>query len=284
MAKESTATRNLDDVAAFSVSGSAGDVIFREGEASADMYVIIDGTIELERQVGGEVRTVGRLEPGEFFGETSLLADGPREVTARATRDYRLLKLDRETFGQLVREEPEIAMRLMRRLSERLRDRLEAEARAADIAMAPLRRATAAREAKPAAPRAEAPAGPATPPASPKLAGTRGASEGGPPVLVHESGRQFTLGEGTEWHVGRVDRATGARPPVDLTELDTDRMLSRQHAVIIRRDSGYFVLENKASRNGTFVNGGRLAPGQEHQLADGDEVRFAAVALQFRHR
>lgn len=261
MGKESTATRNLDDVAAFTVSGSTGDVIFREGEASADMYVIIDGTIELERRVGGEVRTVGRLEPGESFGETSLLADGPREVTARATSDYRLLKLDRETFGQLVREEPEIAMRLMRRLSERLRDRLEAEARAADIAMAPLRRGAAAAEE-----------------GRPPEAAT------GSPVLVHASGRRFPLAEGTEWPVGRVDRATGARPAVDLTELDTDRLLSRQHAVIVRRESEYFVREDKASRNGTFVNGARLSPGQEHRLCDGDEVRFAGVVVQFRHR
>ncbi|MEX2271279.1 MAG: cyclic nucleotide-binding domain-containing protein [Vicinamibacterales bacterium] len=262
MAKEKTA-RSLDDVGAFTVSGSAGDVIFREGETSAEMYVIIDGLIELERQVGGEARTVGRLDPGEVFGETSLLAEGPREVTAKAARDYRLLRLDRETFGQVVREEPEIAMRLMRRLSEKLRERLEAEARAAEIAMAPIRRAAAPQEAPPPAVVRDTPAG---------------------AVLTHGSGRQFTLADGTEWHVGRVDRATGARPPVDLTELDTDRMLSRQHAVLVRRNTGYYVREDKASRNGTFVNGARLAAGQEHPLADGDEVRFASIAMQFCHR
>lgn len=260
MAKEATA-RNLEDVAAFTVSGRAGDVIFREGETSAEMYVIIDGLVELERQMGGETRTVARLEPGDFFGETTLLADGPREVTAKAALDYRILKLDRETVGQLVREEPAIAMRLLRRLSERLRDRLEAEARAAEIAMAPLKRA--------ATPRAAA----ATPREIPAE-----------PALAHDSGRQFTLSDGTEWVVGRVDRTTGARPPVDLTELDTDRLLSRQHAIVSRRGTEYFVREDKASRNGTFVNGVRLAPGQEHPLADGDEVRFAAVAMQFRHR
>ena len=264
MAKEAATARNLDDVAAFTVTGSAGDVIFREGETSAEMYVILDGVIEVERQVGGESRPVGRLEPGDFFGETSLLADGPREVTAKATADYRILKLDRETVGQLVREEPEIAMRLLRRLSERLRDRLEAEARAAEIAMAPLKRAGAPRVAAPASVLMAAPAGPA--------------------VLAHDSGREFSLDDGTEWIVGRADRASGARPPVDLTELDTDRLLSRQHAVVVRREMGYFVREDKASRNGTFVNGARLEPGHEHPLVDGDEVRFASVAMQFRHR
>lgn len=264
MTKPTATARNLDDVAAFTVSGTAGDVIFREGETSAEMYVIIDGTVELERQMGGAARTVGRLEPGDFFGETSLLADGPREVTAKAATDYRILKLDRETVGHLVREEPEIAMRLLRRLSERLRDRLEAEARAADIAMAPLKRAAAPLPGGAAAAPAMVPAGPA--------------------VLVHESGLEFSLAEGAEWIVGRVDRASGARPPVDLTELDTDRLLSRQHAVIVRRESRYYVREDKASRNGTFVNEVRLAPGQEQPLEDGDEVRFAAVAMQFRHR
>jgi CRP-like cAMP-binding protein len=251
-------------VTAFTVSGNAGDVIFREGETSAEMYVIIDGSIELERQLGGEARTVGRLDPGDFFGETSLLADGPREVTARATTDYRILKLDRDTIGQLVREDPEIAMRMLRRLSERLRDRLEAEARAAEIAMAPLKRGAVPQPRTTAASVAPVPSGPA--------------------ALMHESGREFSLADGTEWIVGRVDRATGTRPPVDLTELDTDRLLSRQHAVLVRRELRYYVREDKASRNGTFVNGVRLAPGQEQPLEDGDEVRFASVAMQFRHR
>jgi Cyclic nucleotide-binding domain/FHA domain len=264
MAKETATARNLDDVAAFTVSGSAGDVIFREGETSAEMYVILDGAIELERQVGAESRIVGRLDPGDFFGETSLLADGPREVTAKATTDYRILKLDRDTVGQLVREEPEIAMRLLRRLSERLRERLEAEARAAEIAMAPLKRSAGPRPATIAMARPELPAGPA--------------------VLAHESGREFPLADGPEWIVGRVDRGTGTRPPVDLTELDTDRLLSRQHAIVVRRETGYFVREEKASRNGTFVNGARLEPKVEHPLLDGDEVRFASVAMQFRHR
>ncbi len=263
MAKNTAPARNLDDVAAFTVSGSAGDVIFREGETSSDMYVILDGSIELEREVGGETKMVGRMEPGDFFGETSLLADGPREVTAKATLDYRILKLDRETVGQLVREEPEIAMRLMRRLSERLRDRLEAEARAAEIAMAPLKHRVARAAGVAAEPRSVIT---------------------GPATLVHDSGTEFTLGDGTEWVVGRADRAAGTRPPVDLTELDTDRLLSRQHAVIHRRDLAYFVRENKASRNGTFVNGTRLTAGQDHRLLDGDEVRFASVAMLFRHR
>lgn len=257
---QETDARNLDDVAAFTVSGAAGEVIFREGDTSAEMYVIIDGTVELECRMGEEARIVSRLEPGDFFGETSLLADGPREVTARATRDYRLLRLDRETFGQIVREEPDIALRMLRRLSERLRDRLEADARAADIAMAPLRRAAAVPAAD---------AVPATP--------------AGPPALVHASGREFPLTEGPEWAVGRVDRATGTRPAVDLTDLDTDRMLSRQHAVIVCRNGQYFVREDRTSRNGTFVNGVRLHPGREQRLTNGDEVRFASVAVRFRH-
>jgi pSer/pThr/pTyr-binding forkhead associated (FHA) protein len=156
-------------------------------------------------------------------------------------------------------------MRLLRRLSERLRDRLEAEARAAEIAMAPLRHRVA---------RA---AGVAVEPRSVVVAT-------GPGVLIHESGKEFRLDDGDEWVVGRADRAAGTRPPVDLTELDTDRLLSRQHALIVRRDLAYFVRENKASRNGTFVNGARLTAGLDHRLEDGDEVRFASVAMLFRHR
>jgi signal-transduction protein with cAMP-binding, CBS, and nucleotidyltransferase domain len=265
MAKSATQPRNLDDLASFTVSGQAGDFVFREGDKTTDMYVVLDGQVEILRQWGSEPRQIALLEAGDFFGETSLLEEAPREVSARAVTNYRCLKFDYPSFDQIVRETPEIAIRMLRRLSHRLRERLEADVRAAEIAMAPLRNAQAAAAAAPVAP--------------PRPARSPDAR----PMLVHDSGKEFVL-DADEMMVGRIDRATGKRPQIDLTDIDADRMLSRKHAKIVKKDGEVFVSEEPGVRNGTYVNGTRLAPAQVVKLNDGDELRFAVVVTRFQYR
>lgn len=252
--------RNLDDVGEFTVTGKAGDVIFREGDTTSDMYIVLDGEVEILQQRANEPQQIAVMDAGDFFGETSFLEELPREVTAHAHTDYRLLRIDHSTFDQIVRENPDIAVRMLRRLSQRLRKRLDADARAAEITMAPLHKAS--QGAVPATPRTAA----------------------GPPVLVHESGMEFPLGDADNMTIGRVDRASGKRPPIDLTEIDTDRMLSRRHASIVRRDGDYFFREEAGTRNGTYLNGIKLNPGEDKKLTNGDQVRVAAVELRFQRR
>jgi hypothetical protein len=252
--------RDLNDVGEFTVTGKAGDVIFREGDTTAEMYIVLDGEVEILQQWANEPRSIAVLDAGDFFGETSLLEALPRDVTAHARTDYRLLRIDHSTFDQIVRENPDIAVRMLRRLSQRLRKRLDADARAAEIAMAPLHKAL--QGAVPASPRTAA----------------------GPPLLVHASGKEFPLADADNLTIGRVDRASGQRPPIDLTDVDTDRMLSRRHASIVRRDGDYFLREEAGTRNGTYLNGIKLNPGEDRKLSDGDEVRVAAVELRFQHR
>jgi CRP/FNR family transcriptional regulator, cyclic AMP receptor protein len=62
------------------------------------------------------------LGPGSFFGEMSLLDQGPRSATVRAETDMRLLVLGSREFSSLVQEVPIVAVRMMRGLAERLRD------------------------------------------------------------------------------------------------------------------------------------------------------------------
>jgi hypothetical protein len=269
MAEAAQQRPNLDDVATFTVTGKAGDVIFKEGDTTVDMYIVLDGEVEITQAWAGDARKIATMGAGDFFGETSLLEELPREVTARALSDYRLLRIDHSTFDQIVRESPAIAVRMLHRLSQRLRERMNAEARAAEIAKAPLQKPSGIVPKPVISAVASAPAA-----AKPK----------GPPVLVHASGQEFPVGDGDSALIGRVDRATGKGPPIDLTSVDTDRMLSRKHACIVRKDGAYFLREEAGTRNGTFVNGAKLNPGEDKKLQDGDELQFASVAVQFRHR
>ena len=126
---------SLDDLSRFLVTGKAGEFVFREGETSREMYIVQEGQVELIKKYAGEERQVSTLEAGDFFGEWSLLEEVPREVSARGATDYRLLRIDQTTFHQIVREDPNIAVRMLRRLSQRLSERQAADMRAAEIAM-----------------------------------------------------------------------------------------------------------------------------------------------------
>jgi hypothetical protein len=100
----------------------AGEFVFREGELGTEMYIINEGKVEILNEVGGEEQLLAVLEKGDFFGEMSVLEDLPRAASARALTDIRLLQINGSTFDQLLQGNPEIAVRMMRKLSRRLRE------------------------------------------------------------------------------------------------------------------------------------------------------------------
>lgn len=100
----------------------AGTVLFREGEHGEQMYIIGGGHVRIVKSVGDADFTIAHLGPGDCFGEMSLLDNQPRSATAVASEESRLLVLDKGTFEQMVREHGEIALRVMKRLSQRLRE------------------------------------------------------------------------------------------------------------------------------------------------------------------
>jgi CRP-like cAMP-binding protein len=84
------------------------------------LYVIQSGEVELTRAgVEGE-RVLARLGPGEFFGEMSVVVGEARTARAVALVECRLLELDGETFEAMCVQRPEVAIRVIRRLTARL--------------------------------------------------------------------------------------------------------------------------------------------------------------------
>jgi aquaporin Z len=112
----------------------AGDVVIRENEPGDTAYVIEAGEVEVRRRAGGtDVRGVrlqpdqtdiilGRLGPGQWFGEMSVLLGEPRSATIVAITDGRARRLTREAFEQALADDPAHALALMRQLAARLRE------------------------------------------------------------------------------------------------------------------------------------------------------------------
>ena len=124
----------LDDAAAASLRASMdtvkiakGSILFKEGDDGEHLYVIIEGKLKLGTSSGdGRENLLSILGPGEMFGELSLFDPGPRTSTATAVTDARLLSLSHEKVIPWLKQNPEVSLQLLTRLSQRLRRTNEA--------------------------------------------------------------------------------------------------------------------------------------------------------------
>jgi hypothetical protein len=234
----------------------AGEYIFHEGDLGTEMYIIQEGKVEIVNRMGEEDRVLAVLEKGDFFGEMSVLEDLPRAASARTLTETRLLQINGSTFDQMLQGNPEIAVRMMRKLSRRLRETDELLKTSFGNRVSPLS--------------GEVPAPAAQVPAE------------GPEKLVHtSSGMEFPVAAGPETTIGRRDPVTGIFPDVDLTPVDNQRSVSRRHAKLYRRGSAFFLGEEIGTMNSTFLNGARLETGVPRMVQPGDEMRFGVVVVRF---
>lgn len=98
-----------------------GDIVFRQDEAGASLYLILKGSMDVERRdSSGASRKLATLRPGAFFGEMALLAGVPRSATVRAASDAILLKLSRPSVRALSERDPRVVDVLMRFFRTRL--------------------------------------------------------------------------------------------------------------------------------------------------------------------
>ncbi len=109
-----------------------GEIIFDEGDAGVDLYVIRSGQVQISRANTASARVVAKLGPGDFFGEMSVVLGETRTARAIAVGQTELLELDGETLEAMCIERPEIAIRMIQRLAIRL---ISAERRLAALGL-----------------------------------------------------------------------------------------------------------------------------------------------------
>jgi CRP/FNR family cyclic AMP-dependent transcriptional regulator len=100
----------------------AGQALTHEGRQEGYFFVIVEGSIRVER--GG--RVINTMGPGEFFGEIALLDGGPRTATAVAETPCRLLTMQHGRFHDLIDASPEIRTAVLEAVGGYLR-RLDEE-------------------------------------------------------------------------------------------------------------------------------------------------------------
>ena len=105
------------------------DVIVAQGSRGREMYVILAGRAQVEIETGGPRRVIATLDEGEFFGEMALFQDMPRSATVRAVGATRVLVIDPQSLLRRISQQPTLALRMLEKMAQRVRDLNEAAAR-----------------------------------------------------------------------------------------------------------------------------------------------------------
>jgi CRP-like cAMP-binding protein len=235
-----------------------GTVIFAEGDLGLTMYVIESGPVEIRKKLGGEDRVLATLAKGDFFGEMCMLEEeSPRSAAAHAIEDVAAVMIDQSAFTFILKHNPEIAIRMMRKLVVRLQQTTklleDAVGHKVDIEESGI-----------------------------KEKESDAAHDPNARLVEISSGITFPLADSRDTTVGRIDPVTGILPDVDLTPVDGKRSISRRHARMRHEDDGsYGVIEDVGTMNGTFVNGERLVAGRLVPVANGDTVVFGTIQCRF---
>jgi len=98
--------------------------IVRQGEHGDAMYLVLEGEVRALAIVDGKESILATIPAGEWFGEISLIDQGPRSVDIIADQDSVLLKLSSASFERLLREAPALAMPLLLALNRTAVERL----------------------------------------------------------------------------------------------------------------------------------------------------------------
>ena len=97
----------------------AGQVMFNAGDMGDAAYIVIDGAIEISVPTPGGPIVVNKLGRNDIIGEIAIFGDVPRTATAKALTPVETLKISKELFTKVIRENPDAALELIRVLAAR---------------------------------------------------------------------------------------------------------------------------------------------------------------------
>jgi CRP/FNR family transcriptional regulator, cyclic AMP receptor protein len=99
-----------------------GEIVFEEGSNGRELFVVLDGRIDIVKRNGAAKDVIVTLGKGEFFGEMAVIDGSARSASAiAATPNTRVMRINHARFVYLVSQQPAFALMVMDALSKRLR-------------------------------------------------------------------------------------------------------------------------------------------------------------------
>jgi membrane protein len=100
------------------VRHNQGSMVFREGDAGEEMFLVLAGSVSIRK---GD-REIVRVGAGQYFGAVSFLLDAPHIASAEAMEDTELVVINRRSVPDLMHESPEIMFAVLQEMASRLRE------------------------------------------------------------------------------------------------------------------------------------------------------------------
>ncbi len=249
----------------YTVSFDKGEKVFEEGDLGTEMYIIKSGRVRVEKDIGGETKELAVFGKGDFFGEMSLLENEPRSATIVCLEDCKLVKINKAMFDEMIRKNIEIAVRMLRKFSARVRESNRMVEKLLDESKT-VRDRDQILELEEESDEEER--------REPDM------DEADAFIESEESGKRYPV-SGEDILIGRADPVTGIEPEIDLGEEKNARKLSRRHARLMFQDGEFYIAEEVGALNGTFVDGKKAKPGEPLKLEDGSRVTLGMTSLTF---
>ncbi len=100
----------------------ASEIVFEEGSTGRELFVVLEGKIDIVKNSGADRTVIVTLGKGEFFGEMAVIDGSSRSASAVAAQSgTRVMKINHARFVYLVSQQPAFALMIMDALSKRLR-------------------------------------------------------------------------------------------------------------------------------------------------------------------
>jgi hypothetical protein len=106
------------------INARSGDTIIRRGETASEIFIILDGAVEIGLSDDGAKRVLRTLGKGDVFGELAILGGGRRSADVVALGDVEVWVLTPDFLERLAGENPNLLCRLLRNLCRVLAERL----------------------------------------------------------------------------------------------------------------------------------------------------------------
>lgn len=104
-----------------------GDTLFHEGDRPDAFYVVKTGEVRIVKKHAGGDQTLATLSGGDFFGEMGVIEDSPRYASAIVTKPSALIRVKRGDFDELMKSNPQLAIKIMATVARRYRANVSLE-------------------------------------------------------------------------------------------------------------------------------------------------------------
>jgi CRP/FNR family transcriptional regulator, cyclic AMP receptor protein len=99
----------------------AGEIFYSPEDVSEKLFILKKGRVRIFKTVDSRELTLSEIEPGTVFGEMALTAQRLQEAYAQATEPSVLISISSEELERIIEQKPQVGIRLVHMLSERLR-------------------------------------------------------------------------------------------------------------------------------------------------------------------